>query len=179
MDNNVPNFEISWPRADFISLETKSSAFVTGFLYSLDIKTGNLEKILEAPGLSAVWKKDGSGILYSGPDLSLKLEDIKSGAVKDLGVKTIAEKCAFANQNKNLVYCALPKNIPAGQFPDDWWQGKVFFDDNIVSINLDTLDKSVIAAANADAIKPLLLQNDSYLLFQNKNTGSLWSLKLK
>ncbi len=179
-DNRIPYFEISWPHSNLISLITRSSSDTTGFLYSLNIETKEFTKIIEGAGLSAVWKKDGTGVLYStAPDLSLKFLDIKSKKVTDLGTRTPAEKCVFANSQKNTVYCAIPQNIPTGEYPDDWWKGKISFLDTISAINLETLNRQNTIATSFDVIKPTVLQNDSYFLFQDKNTGMLWSLKLK
>lgn len=184
-DNNVPGLEISWPAANIISLKTKSSYAVRGFLYALNPSTGEFNKITEGLGLDAVWNSDGSGALYSTSDidgnmLNLKFVDSKTGVIKEIGAKTIAEKCAFLKTSKNLVYCGAPR-LDSGQtsFPDVWWQGKVSFQDDFVSIDVSTGAVSNFVSTNLDVISPKPISDDSYLLFRDKSSGNLWSLKLK
>ncbi|QQG42700.1 MAG: hypothetical protein HYW15_00535 [Candidatus Giovannonibacteria bacterium] len=185
-DNDIPNFEISWPAQNLIALKTKSSYAARGFLYSLNINTGEFAKIAEGLGLDAVWNLDGSGALYSrvtsdGNFFDLRFVDAKTGETKDLGVKTIAEKCAFSRTLKNAAYCAAPHS-PApgvGGLPDDWWKGKISFQDDFVLINTATGQVSSFIQTPLDVISPKILADDSYLLFRDKSSGDLWSLKLK
>ena len=46
-----------------------------------------------------------------------------------LGLKTLPEKCIF-NKFGSALYCAVPKQVPAEEYPDSWYQGVVSFDDN-------------------------------------------------
>lgn len=184
MDNNVPDLELSWPAAGFLALKTKSSYAATGYLYSVDIKTGALTKIAEGLGLDALWNTDGSGVLIStvnggGQIQPLQFFDIKTQTTKELAARTIAEKCAFLKTVKNVAYCGTPKFLPSARYPDAWWQGAVSFEDNFSVIDVLSGDSSVFVPSPADIIHPTMLANDSYLLFQDKNTGFLWSLKLK
>ena len=187
LDNDIPGLEISWPVANTIALKTKSSYAVRGFLYAVNAGGGAFSKIAEGLGLDAVWNKDGSGVLYSRSDangnmLNIKFLDIKTGAEKEFAVKTIAEKCAFLNTLKNIAYCGAPR-LSAGRVaekqPDAWWQGKVSFQDNFVSLDTAAGQSSVFVPTPADITQPKLLLDDSFLLFRDKSSGNLWSLKLK
>ncbi|MDP3934988.1 MAG: hypothetical protein Q8Q46_02120 [Candidatus Giovannonibacteria bacterium] len=187
LDNDIPGLEISWPAANTIALKTKSSYAVRGFLYAVNIGSGAFSKIAEGLGLDAIWNKDGSGVLYSRSDadgniLNIKFLDIKTGAEKEFSVKTIAEKCAFLNTLKNIAYCGVPR-LSAGRItekqPDAWWQGKVSFQDNFVSLDTATGQNSVFVPTPTDITQPKLLLDDSSLLFRDKTSGNLWSLKLK
>lgn len=189
-DNNIPNLEISWPAVNTIALKTKSSYAIRGFLYALNPSTGAFNKIAEGLGLDAVWNHDASGTLYSTSDidgnlLNLKFVDTKTGEIKDLGVRTIAEKCAFLKTQKNLAYCAVPKVAPTqgseqlSGMPDNWWQGKISFQDNFVLIDTETSKITNLAQTNSDVTIPKLPPDDSWLLFRDKTTSNLWSLKLK
>ena len=183
LDNVVPDLELSWPAAGFLALKTKSSYAADGHLYTVSMG-GALTKIAEGLGLDAVWNTDGSGVLISsvnggGQIQPLQFFDIKTQSTKSLYIKTIAEKCSFARSVKNIAYCAAPKYMPAGRYPDFWWQGQISFEDNMDLIDVASNTVSVFVPTPADIINPKLLANDSYLLFQDKNTGFLWSLKLK
>lgn len=183
LDNNIPNLEIYWPTQNLIALKTKSSYAVNGFLYAIIANGTGFEKVAESSGLDAIWNNNGSGLVYTNSNLDLYYLDAKTRTRKSLGLKTIAEKCAFSNPpaggKNNIVYCAIPKLIPEASYPDDWWQGKISFEDNIVAIDAETLDLVLYAETKSDAVNPVVLENDSYLLFKDRNNGELWSLKLK
>jgi hypothetical protein len=179
LDNNIPDLEISWLTQNIIALKTKSSYAILGFLYTINSGGGNFTKIVESFGLDAVWNKDASGLVYTNSNLDLFYLDIKTGTNKSLGLKTIAEKCVFSKKQTNIVYCAIPKIINNANYPDEWWQGKVSFEDNIIAIDTKTLDLVLFAETKSDAINPVLLENDTYLLFKDRNTREFWSLKLK
>ena len=179
LDNTLPNLEISWPSANLIALKTKSSYAIPGFLYTISASGGNFSKVVESLGLDTIWNKDGSGLVYTDSDLNLFYLDVKTGANKSLGLKTIAEKCVFSKTKTNVVYCAIPKIINDANYPDEWWQGKISFEDNIIAVDTKTLDLVLYAETLSDIVNPVLLENDSYVLFKDRNTGELWSLKLK
>lgn len=179
LDNNIPNLEISWPSANLIALKTKSSFAIPGFLYTISSGGGNFTKIVESFGLDAIWNNNASGLVYTNSDLDLFYFDVKTGTTKSLGLKTIAEKCVFSKTKNNIVYCAIPKVVNDANYPDEWWQGKISFEDNIIAVDTNTLDLVLFAETVSDAVNPVLAGNDEYLLFRDKNTGELWSLKLK
>ena len=183
LDNNIPGFEISWISQNTLALKTKSSYAVRGFLYTLNVNTGALVKIAEGLGLDAVWNFDGSGALFStvsseGNMLNLKFVDAKTNETKTLNIKTIAEKCAFLKTLKNVAYCGMPKNPPAA-LPDAWWQGKISFQDDFMAIDTTIAETLFFVQTPLDITNPKPLANDSYLLFRDKSSGNLWSLKLK
>lgn len=179
LDNNIPNLEISWPAVNLIALKTKSSFAIPGFLYTMSASGASFSRIVESLGLDAVWNNNASGLVYTNSDLDLFYLDTKTGNTKSLGLKTVAEKCAFSKTKNNLVYCAIPKVITNADYPDEWWQGKIAFEDNIIAIDVNTLDLVLFAETLSDAVNPVLAGNDEYLLFRDRNTGELWSLKLK
>lgn len=185
MDNEIPDLELMWLSAGALSIKTKSSFASTGFLYTVSVSSGVLAKIAEGLGLDAIWNSDGSGVLYStvnsgGAIQSLKFYEIKSGITKDLGLRTIAEKCAFLKTQKNIALCAAPKNISSSlKYPDDWWKGKIAFQDDFFIVDLVKGEATGFSQTNLDAVMPKVLPDDSFLLFQDRTTGVLWSLKLK
>lgn len=188
LDNVVNGMEISWPAAGIIALKTKSSYLVTGYLYTVDVKTGALNKIAEGLGLDAVWNSDGSGALYSsvnsgGGMNTLKFYEAKSQAVKNINVRTVAEKCAFLRTTKTIAYCGAPRspqNVASSfKYPDDWWKGKIAFQDDFVVINTAKEEATPFVTTALDAVKLTPLLDDSWLFFKDKSSGTLWSLKLK
>ena len=79
-----------------------------------------------------------------------------------------------------MLYCALPINISSSNQPDDWYQGVASFDDGIWSKNITTGEsKSILSRFGADIMNIFISDDENYLIFTNKNDGTLWSLKLK
>ncbi|MDP2669130.1 MAG: hypothetical protein Q8P07_04830 [bacterium] len=184
LDNILPDLELSWPGASLLAVKTRSSYASRGYLYTFTPAGGSFTKVAEGLGLDAVWNKDGTGVIVStvsggGQIQPLKYIDIKSSAIKELELLTIAEKCVFPNNLKTSVYCAAPMSVPSAKYPDAWWQGAVSFQDNIFSINTSDGKALNIAASSADVIRPIILSDDSFIAFQDKTTGFLWSMKLK
>ncbi len=186
-NSEVSNPEISWPSPNFLSLKTKSSYASRGYLYKMDIRTETLEKIAEGLGLDAVWSGDGLGVLYSTVNSAGEMQNLiylntKTGEKKEILIKTVAEKCAFLNSIKTVAYCGVPKldsNVLSQKYPDSWWQGRTSFIDDFWLFDVATNQLASFIATSFDVINPKLMSDDSYLIFQDKISGSLWSLKLK
>ena len=184
LDNILPDLELSWPGTSLLAVKTKSSYASRGYLYTFTPAGGSFSKVAEGFGLDAAWNKDGTGVIVStvsggGQIQPLKYIDIKSSAEKELELLTIAEKCVFPSSLKTYAYCAAPINMPSVKYPDTWLQGAVSFRDNIFSINTSDGKTTNIAASSADIIRPIILSDDSFIAFQDKTTGFLWSMKLK
>ena len=184
LSNNIPSFEISWPTANMLALKTKSSYEIASFLYNIPTAGGILNRIFGGRGLDAVWNRAGMHVVLSrvnsnGRPLALTLLGVSTGEQATLPFTTLAEKCVFGKENPNMLYCGVPKFIPAGHFPDEWWQGKVALQDTIIAYDLR--EKKQIASVNtlSDVVNQEIFDDDSYLFFQDKNTEKLWAVKLK
>jgi len=183
---NIPfgEFNISWPSKYIIALLTKPSTEAEGYLYSLDPKTGKFEKIIGGiKGLTALVSPNGEKIIYSQSrrnGIETKIFTIKDKTSADFGLTTLPEKCVWSKSDKNIFYCPAPNNFPAGNYPDDWYQGLISFNDSIWQINLSTGETNIlINETNIDVINPFLSKDENYLIFTNKKDNTLWSLKLK
>jgi DNA-binding beta-propeller fold protein YncE len=75
---------------------------------------------------------------------------------------------------------AVPQEISSGQYPDDWYQGLVTFNDSFWSI--DTAQNSttniVSPSQKFDARDLLVSPDGAYLYFINKIDGTLWSYRM-
>lgn len=158
---------------------TKPSAYVEGVTTSLpnfemvlDEKTGLMSN--PGPGnilLHSMWGKNGLATFFS-IDSYLQV----------LPVTTVASKCAW--ENINYVVCAVPKILPLGKegLPDDWFQGRVSFDDDLVIVDVKNNQSSTLYTFNPDkegvfdidTISPN--DNGDLLGFTNKNDETLWLL---
>ena len=177
-------FNISWPTKDNIVLLTKPSAKAEGYLYFLNAKTGVLTRILGGTkGLMATVSPDGKKIIFSGigqDGTEAKIYNVKSKTVSELGFATLADKCVWGKKNKNMVYCAVPSRISGSNQPDDWYQGVVSFDDGFWRKNILTGEsKNILSRFGADIMNIFVSDDESYLIFTDKNDGTLWSLKIK
>lgn len=176
-------FLLNWPTKSTITLLTKPSASTEGYFYKLNPSTGSFNKILGGiNGLTALYSPHGDKVLYSqseGRGLTTKIYNTDDGASLTLNHKTLPEKCMFSSTNKDVLYCAVPTDIPSTYYPDDWYKGIVQFSDKLWEINLaDGSTQIVLEGGDFDIIN--LFSNDTgeFLFFQNKKDGTLWSLKL-
>ena len=185
------DFNVEWPAPNTIALTTKGLSTSYGFLYFINPKSANLTKILgKIYGLSTLVSKDASQVLYSasnGNSITTSIYNVKSGAITQLAFNTMPEKCVWSTLRTNELYCAVPGNIPQGNYPEDWYQGKVAFTDNLWEVDTTNNEThflgnlSQLAApgnGNIDAINLTLDPRENYLYFVNKNDLTLWSFNL-
>ncbi|MCL4385434.1 MAG: hypothetical protein M1326_03870, partial [Cyanobacteria bacterium] len=184
-ESDYNDWLITWPTDNLIALQTKTSGQVPSNLYFLNPSNGSVIKILSnINGLSSLVSPDGNLILYSltyNNNPYLYLLDLKAKTNLRLKVKTLANKCLWENDN-SLIYCAVPQTLPAANYPDDWYQGKLIFNDEIWSINPSTKETTRIFNFNTinksfDIDKLLKDQNNLFYL-HDKKTGQIWTFDL-
>ncbi len=174
-----------WPTDDTITLTTKPSGIVNGVMYSLDVDTERITKVLGGVrGLTTLTSPAGNKVLYAETfksSISLSLYNTEDRQSVLLPFGTLPEKCVWAS-DAITVYCAVPNSVPTGIYPDDWYQGTMSFSDDIWRVNTETFVASrVISFQNItrqelDGIRLMLDPTDSVLIFQNKKDLSLWGL---
>jgi hypothetical protein len=175
----------SWPNSRMITLTTKPSTNVPGYMYAVDPSKKDFNKILSGiNGLTTLASPSGKLILYSDNNLSLSVYNTTTKQTTSLGVKTLPEKCVW-DKLSDAVYCAVPKTIEQTGYPDIWYQGVVSFADNIWKINVADGTTNLISdptteiGQDVDGTKLALDQNENYLFFVNKKDSYLWELNLK
>ena len=176
-------FNARWVSPSKIALTTKPSARAKGYLYLLDIRSGGVEKILgKKLGLTALVSPDTKKVLFSessSKGIKTKILDVVSGETRSFGLSTLPEKCVWNADNLDIIYCAVPKSIPRRYYPDEWYMGKVSFEDNIWRIDISTGEaKNILSEGSFDVINPILSPKGDYLVFINKKDNTLWSLKV-
>lgn len=178
------DFLVRWYTPREISFVSRPSALSSGFLYRYNIDKGAFEKLLsDIPGLEILWSNDKTQILFSRYNQSTKKPNlfvlhVKTGAIEDLGTEGLAQKCAWFNAE--IIYCGIPTAIPQSNYPDEWLKGTIAFSDRIWRINTNTSQKTIVKnLSNTDISRILADSKNSYLYFQNKKDGTLWSLQLK
>jgi hypothetical protein len=177
-----------------VFLTTKPANGVPGYAYKYDPSSRTFERVFRAKdGLTTKATYDGRRIAFSESDgNSIKFGYYEKGGVPmdeglfideaTLGTPTLAEKCAWGSDEESL-YCAVP--VGAGsKLPDDWYQGKVslrdvFYRNDLVMEDVQLLgdpDREVGVSFDADLVQ--ITPNDEYLLFVDRTTGFLWSLRI-
>lgn len=177
-----------WPNNKLITLTTKPSQNVPGFMFFLDTQTSKTTKILgRINGLTTLTSSDGKNVLYSeskSGGIDLYIYDVAKNSKTKLSLATLPEKCVWSKLKKEVLYCGVPQTAPSGGLPDNWYQGVVSFSDDIWMIDIATgittmlVSPQKVAGEEIDLIKPLLSPDESFLLFVNKKDSLPWSLKL-
>lgn len=177
-------FNASWPSKNIIALLTKPSATALGFFYSLDSRTGEFKRILgDIKGLTALMSRDAERVIYSQSadrELETKIFNLKSKETAAFSLTTLPEKCAWSKIDLAVIFCSVPDNLASADYPDEWYQGLISFNDSIWQNNL-SLGETILLKSNTglDIINPFLTKDENYLVFTDKNDNTLWSLRLK
>ncbi|OGF82385.1 hypothetical protein A3B18_03505 [Candidatus Giovannonibacteria bacterium RIFCSPLOWO2_01_FULL_46_13] len=179
----ITSWKISWPEEANIYLLTAPSAYLDGFLYKLTLSSGAFAKVF-GPSLGLTAATNGANIFFSASDpndralsnLSLNIAGNKLSSASSL---TLPEKCAWSKKSKDIIFCALPLAYSPAVYPDDWYKGKISFNDEIVKLNLkDSAIESIEILPSVDATNLFLSEDETLLFFTNKKDGSLWRLKI-
>ena len=181
----------SWPSnnsvSKMITLTTKPASGIPGYMYSMNPSGANLiqEVFGNINGLTTLTSPNGKLALYADDNLSLSVYHLDTKTSGLMGVKTLPEKCAWGG-GSDVVYCAVPRSIPAGAYPDSWYQGGASFSDQIWKIDVKTGNATMLAdplaisgGQDIDGIKLALDSGENYLFFVNKKDSFLWELGLK
>jgi hypothetical protein len=174
-----------WPNKNMITLTTKPSANVPGYMYAVNPDKKDFNKILgNINGLTTLTSPNGKLVLYGNNNLSLNIYNIDTREVNPLGLRTLPEKCVWGKAS-DAIYCAVPKFIDAKEYPDAWYMGETSFSDEIWKIYIANGNATIISdmvsingTENIDGIKLALDENENYLFFVNKKDSYLWKLGL-
>jgi hypothetical protein len=164
---------------DTLYATTKPSAYLEGqtvrlpfFEYMVGQKTGLMTTPGEGPSLfiHSMWSKTG-----------LKTFISSEGKQNILSIRTIASKCAWGN--KQFLVCSIPETIPRSSegIPDDWFQGRVSFNDSLFTIDYQTGIASALyyfteEQGKFDITNITLSKENTLLVFTKKQDYTLWLL---
>ncbi len=169
-----------------ITLSTKPSATTPGFTYEINTDKKELNKVIGGiNGLTTLISPNGKLILYAGSNLSLNIYHTDTRNVDTTTLNTLPEKCSW-NKNSDAIYCAVPRTINAGIYPDSWYKGETSFSDQIWKMDLKTGNTTLLVdpvlvqnGEDVDGIKLAVDDGENYLFFVNKKDSFLWKLDLK
>lgn len=182
---------LSWSTETNAIISTKPSGFANGFAYTLNTASGEITKLVgNVAGLTILPSpKNPNSFLVGTGGGSVSLSFLKKNTASDDQLlvisRTLPEKCVWSNKDSDIVYCAVPANIPTGVYPDDWYQGSTSFNDTIWKINVNTAQTNLVVIPERevseilDIINLELSNNDSYLTFLNKKDLSLWGYQIE
>lgn len=176
-----------WPNASTITVATKPTGTLPGFMYSIDVNKKSFDKVLGGiVGLTTKMSPDGKTVLYSASianGVRLYSYDMTKKVATDLGISTFPEKCVWLKDSM-IAYCAVPKSFSSGVYPDIWYQGRTSFSDVLWRINLGTgsyevlVDPEKSQSISIDMINLSLDPSEKYILFTNKKDGLLWNYSI-
>lgn len=172
-----------WANKNLITLTTYASTDAEGYLYGLDPTTKRFWKLIgPVLGLTTNTSPSGGFSLISesiGRTIGLRLIDLTTKTVTPIGLPTLPEKCVWV-KDSTKAYCAVPKSIPDGEYPDQWYQGIISFEDDIWQIETNPVrTKKVFSTSDPlDLVRPSLSTNERYLYLTDKTTGFLYSLRI-
>jgi hypothetical protein len=177
-----------WTSTNVVTIYSRPSGSVPGVAYTLNPATGAYVKIVgNLNGLGALGNSDGTLVLLSYTDSNvpkLAAYDIKLAQISQLEVPTLVDKCVWSTKEKNIVYCAAPTLVTPAIYPDDWYKGKISFNDSLWKINASTGEtKELInltqeSGIQFDAVDLGFNQNENVLVFRNKNNLTSWRYEL-
>lgn len=173
---------------DLIGLNTKPSAYFKGYLFTLNTNgTGKNSYILgEKYGLNTLISPDGNKVIYSeilNDTLETFIYDVKTKSSIYLSQATLTDKCVWSSDSKQIL-CAIPQRLYLAPYPEAWYKNEVSFSDNIWSINPENGSFKIVVplqdqvATPIDVYKMQISNNGKYLIFQDKNTLTLWKYYL-
>ncbi|MEN9621615.1 MAG: hypothetical protein RLZZ67_49 [Candidatus Parcubacteria bacterium] len=178
----------NWTSQNIINLSSKPSSAARGASYILNPGTGNYTKMVgDLNGLETVANNDGSLILVSNSTTnyySASILETKTGKTQRLGLSTLAGKCVWSKKDITTIYCAVPKEANRGSYPDDWYKGKMSFDDSLWKINAvsgettEILTPELSTGTSMDIMKLSLDQKENVILFTNKKDMTTWRYNL-
>jgi len=179
------DWRVAWPQANVISLTSTPSGSEDGYLYFLNPTTSAFTKILRGvKGLTVSVTPDGQKLIYAGNSLggfTTYLYNVTTQKTLALGLNTLPEKCVWAD--KNILYCAVPRSIPNGLYPDNWYQGKVTFVDDIWKIDLSQSQPLTTLAlqpkSSYDLTNLIIAPKRGWLYAINKTDSSIQAFALE
>ena len=185
--SKLSEWKLSYPKDGSVIITTKASSQTSGFSYLINTKTKSFTKILgEIKGLTTLSDNKVENILYSSSknaSYGLGVYVIKNKTSTSLVPPTFTEKCTWS-WSKTLVYCGVPNNAPAGEYPDIWYQGKVTLSDSLWvydvarSTSLEIAKLHDLTGEDIDVIDISLSSSGKLLLFRNKKDHTLWAMKV-
>jgi len=163
--------------------------------YSFQInKDGSLSELAAAQGLTALPRALSTAILYGssqGGALALFSKANAQATPVQLGIKTLADKCAWAppaagatadKPGPLTAYCAVPLSA-SGNFLTNWYQGTLHTVDAWWIVDASAGSTRLLYApqsegSSVDVVDPVVDPSGTFIAFLNGTDHSLWLLRV-
>ncbi len=191
LETPLRELEASWVHRNTITLFTKPSNNVEGYVFELTLSTGALRTALSSRrAVTAMSDPTGAWLLYSHLEggagaLRTLLRNRTTREEVVVPFSTMPEKCTWGTRSPHILYCAVPEGIPQREtFPDSWYKGLVRLNDTFWSYNILTketrmLDNpAVVLGVPIDATDLFVDESEQFLIFSDRVSGLMWSYTL-
>ncbi|MBU1118623.1 hypothetical protein KKH43_01940 [Patescibacteria group bacterium] len=184
---HMDNVSLAWPDPFKFVVAEEPTGYDMTSLFSLETSGDTMTTVVgDAYGLSYTLSPDGKKLLYTASsarpnEVFLYMTDIEGNEHKDLGLSTMAEKCAFAPDNKT-VYCGVPQNKNVEfVLPDDYLQENYVTEDSFFRIDTDTGKKERLAGPTEfnlayDVFDPFISESGRTMYFKRRQDDRLYGL---
>jgi len=181
------DISLEWGSDDYLYLTSKADSRAKGFVKKINPRTGEDETVISGIyGLTSNVSPDGEYMIISNSlnnNSALYLYDTGTGLISNLSLYTLPEKCVWSKENTSIAYCAGQRFASEGNYPQDWYQGKVSFADILWRIDLEDLAVEEFYTfpgieKTFDIISPQLSPDEKRLFFIDKNDSTPWVLRL-
>lgn len=179
---SLRSIKLYWPSSNTIFILEKPAQGIPNGLFSYNLRANSLALVDNSHiGLSVLPSPNGRTLLVSyaaGPSVVLEITDI---ALRDIvpqpSFVTLAEKCAWA-QDGETFYCAVPKTLPAGEYPFAFYSGETETSDNFFKFNIKSTSQARLELNQAiDASDLVIPKAEDYIFFINRVANSPFSIK--
>ena len=185
LSSPIKEWNLEWATENILSITTAPAGEVGGHNFFFNQTSRVMEPNLRnIPGLTTKTSPDSQFIFYAESG-SGRIESYfynhTTGQIRPSDKNTLPEKCVWSSTQNTIIYCAVPKEISlTARYPDYWYQGQLFFSDEIWRINADTGRATLVEneLQGIDAINLFLDEEDDNLFFINKRDSMLWVREL-
>lgn len=186
-DSNINQLNSQFINSKFVGLTTKPATNMPGYMYLVNTSNGETTSILGGTmGLSTLSDPSANNILYleNSSVAKMGVYSTKNATKTKFNLSTFPEKCVWSKKNTTIIFCAVPRVTINSNSLIAWYQGIISTNDDIWKYDLKDGSFSIVgllspeSGETIDVIKPILTENEQYIIFINKKDNSLWSLDL-
>lgn len=180
----LSQLRLSWA-GEVLSFAARGSGLAPSFVQRVALNGSSRVILRDIEGLDIQWNAQGTFATISrtslrGKNLISQVVNEHGEIIAQLPFATIASKCVWSRFEEELLYCAVPRELPRATYPDAWWQGTVSFSDNLWSVNIATGEADqLFNERDFDMINLFLSEAEDRLFFLNKKDSTLWGLRLE
>lgn len=182
-NSKISNWDYYWINSRLINISQPPSYHKEAVSFILNTQNGQLNKVIsDESGTTLKVSPDTNYVLYTkshSDNFDLIIKDLNNLTEKILPIKTQVDKCTWADDS-SVVYCAVSDNISRGEYPDDWYQGVLTFNNDNIWAHNPSNNKTIKVAdinRNLDIINIEFINGKTFV-FQNKKDDTLWQVNL-